>query len=394
MAILSRYELRSSTSSSTDATFRSRAGTRNCTRSTRPGRDPGSMKSSLAETSGKGQSWLALAAMVIALCPAASALQNANRIEGTVTDQTGAPVAGAEVTVASKSSSVKQLTNSVGRFAFEPAPTDGGTIAVRAPGFNAFQRKWTSADKDLSTLEVVLTPALSAQITVTAERAETRVSDTAASVAVLSTEDIATTAALTTDDALRQVPGFSLFRRSGSRTANPTSQGVSLRGVGASGASRAAVLADGVPITDPFGGWVFWGRVPREAINRIEVAQGGASSLYGTDALGGVINVLTRDARQSALSFESSYGNQRTPDASLFAGGSLLQWAGSLSAGAFHTDGYVPVRDSERGLVDTKAGAEHTTLELTLERLIADSGRVFARGSLFDESRENGTLLQ
>src|SRR5712692_7674637 len=170
MAILSRYELRSSTSSSTDATFRSRAGTRNCTRSTRPGRDPGSMKSSLAETSGKGQSWLALAAMVIALCPAASALQNANRIEGTVTDQTGAPVAGAEITVAGASSSVKQLTNSVGRFVVDSAPADG-TITVRAPGFNAFQRKWTSSEKDFSPLEVVLTPTLSAQITVTAERA-------------------------------------------------------------------------------------------------------------------------------------------------------------------------------------------------------------------------------
>lgn len=351
------------------------------------------MKSRLAETSAKGRSWLVLSAIVIALCPAASALQNANRIEGTVTDQTGAPVAGAEVTVAGASSSVKQLTNSVGRFVIDSAPTDG-TITVRASGFNAFQRKWTSSDKDLSPLEVVLTPTLSAQITVTAERAETRVSDSAASVAVLSREDIATTAALTTDDALRQIPGFSLFRRSGSRTANPTSQGVSLRGVGASGASRAAVLADGIPITDPFGGWVFWGRVPREAINRIEVVQGGTSSLYGTDALGGVINLITRDARQSALSLEASYGNQQTPDVSFFAGGSLLQWAAQLSAEAFHTDGYVLVDPAQRGRVDTRAGAEHTTLEITLERLISDTGRIFARGSLFGETRENGTPLQ
>src|SRR5438309_5877732 len=225
MAILWRYDLRSSTSLSADATFRSRPDTPSCTRSTKPGREPESMKSRLAETSAKRRSWLVLSAIVIALCPSASALQNANRIEGTVTDQTGAPVAAAEVTVAGAASPIKQLTNSVGRFVVDSAPTDG-TITVRASGFNAFQRKWTSSEKDLSPLEVVLTPTLSAQITVTAERAETRVSDTAASVAVLSREDIATTAALTTDDALRQIPGFSLFRRSGSRTANPTSQGV------------------------------------------------------------------------------------------------------------------------------------------------------------------------
>ncbi|HEY3138467.1 MAG TPA: TonB-dependent receptor [Blastocatellia bacterium] len=316
------------------------------------------------------------------------------KIEGTVADQNGATIAGAEVTFAGRLNTITQVTDDRGRFMIE-AQGDSAMLTVRARGFETVSRVWNATDKDASHVRITMTAErLSEQITVTAARAETRVSETAASVAVLSTEDISTTAALTTDDALRQVPGFSLFRRSGSRTANPTSQGVSLRGVGASGASRAVVLADGIPINDPFGGWVFWGRVPREAINRVEVVQGGASSLYGTDALGGVINLLTRDARQPALSFETSYGNERTPDASLFSGGSLLQWAGSLSAEVFHTDGYVLVRDAERGLVDTKAGAEHTTLELTLERLIADTGRVFARGSLFDESRENGTPLQ
>ena len=83
--------------------------------------------------------------------------------------------------------------------------------------------------------------------------------------------------ALTLDDRLRQVPGFSLFRRSSSRTANPTTQGVSLRGLGANGASRALVLQDGIPLNDPFGGWVYWDRVPAESIADIEIAQEGAS---------------------------------------------------------------------------------------------------------------------
>src|SRR5437762_13234156 len=130
---------------------------------------------------------------------------------------------------------------------------------------------------------------------VTASRTETRVSDTAASVAVLSNEDLSTTAALTVDDALRQIPGFSLFRRSGSRTANPTTQGVSLRGVGASGASRAVVLRDGIPLNDPFGSWVYWGRVPSESISEVEIIRGPASDLYGTAAVGGVISVVTRE---------------------------------------------------------------------------------------------------
>src|SRR5713226_10440077 len=119
-------------------------------------------------------------------------------------------------------------------------------------------------------------------ITVTATRTPMRLSDTAASVVVMSRETIAASAAPTVDDALRQVPGFALFRRSGSRTANPTSQGVSLRGLGASGASRAIVLADGVPLNDPFGGWVYWDRVPHELVTQVEVLRGGASHLYGS----------------------------------------------------------------------------------------------------------------
>ena len=72
------------------------------------------------------------------------------------------------------------------------------------------------------------------QVTVTATRTERRLADTAASVVVLSSEELESTAAGTVDDALRQVPGFSLFRRSGSRFANPTTQGASLRGLGIS----------------------------------------------------------------------------------------------------------------------------------------------------------------
>src|ERR1043166_4620486 len=118
--------------------------------------------------------------------------------------------------------------------------------------------------------------ALSTQdsITVTATRTQTRLADTPASVVVLDRAAIASSPSPTLDDALRQVPGFALFRRTGSRTANPTSQGVSLRGVGASGASRALVLDDGIPLNDPFGGWIYWGRVPRAALDRIEVVRG------------------------------------------------------------------------------------------------------------------------
>jgi outer membrane receptor protein involved in Fe transport len=333
-------------------------------------------------------------ALIFSLCFEAAAFQQtANfRLEGKVTDPTGAFIARAIVELHNRDKILYAQTDENGRFSFDEVQAKA-TLSASAKGFRTTPRKITIQDS--AEITIVLEPdSITDEMTVTAERTLTRVSDTAASVAILSNEDLSTTAALTFDDALRQVPGFSLFRRSGSRTANPTSQGVSLRGVGASGASRAAVLNDGVPLNDPFGGWVYWGRAPRQSVNRVELVRGGASNLYGTDALGGVINFIPRQTSDAALSFETSYGNQQSPNASIFAGGRIGQFGAQLAAEVFHTDGYILVDKDQRGLVDTKAGVEYTTLDLTLERFFADSGRIFIRGSLFGEDRENGTPLQ
>lgn len=220
-------------------------------------------------------------------------------------------------------------------------------------------------------------------ITVTATRTEQRVADTPASVVVLSQESLAATPAPTLDDALRQVAGFTLFRRAGSRVANPTTQGVSLRGVGASGASRALVLDDGVPLNDPFGGWVYWGRVPRAALDRVEVLRGGASDLYGSSAMGGVIQFIRRET--AGVTVDASAGSERTATASLFAGSDHF----SIAADVLTTGGYILVRPGARGAVDVEADSQHTSIDATARR-----EGLFARGSYYRESRNNGTPLQ
>lgn len=323
------------------------------------------------------------------------------QVEGVVLDQTGAPVEGAEVSLstvgAPQTINARTLTGDDGRFAFTQVHDSAGLITVLARGFAKLEQRWNAEGSTAATpLRFVLMPALvEEQVTVTATRTETRLAETAASVVVLSLPELSTTAALTIDDALRQVPGFQLFRRAGSRTANPTSQGVSLRGTGASGASRAIVLADGIPLNDPFGGWVYWGRIPRSAVSSIEILRGGASDLYGSGATGGVIQLLTRPATaEPTLSLEASYGNQQTPVASLFASTRKGRWGAKLAAEVFHTDGYILVDENERGAVDTPAGARHATLDLTLERHIQSRGRLFLRAAYYGESRQNGTPLQ
>ena len=115
------------------------------------------------------------------------------------------------------------------------------------------------------------------------------------------------------DDLLRQVPSFSLFRRSSSLVTHPTAQGVSLRGVGPSGVSRTLVLIDSVPFNDPFGGWVYWTRVPLDSVDRIEVVDGSSSILYGNYAMGGVINIVTNQPARRTFEIKPQYGNKTSP---------------------------------------------------------------------------------
>lgn len=312
-------------------------------------------------------------------------------------DSTNAPVAGAELFLTISSSVTRRtLTDAGGRFAFDEIGATKGTITAQARGFARQQRSWNIEDGNVPEIVFVLAPApVDERITVTATRTESPLGESAAGVRVISSETLRSTAAATLDDALRQVPGFQLFRRTGSRAANPTAQGVSLRGVGASGASRALVLADGVPLNDSFGGWINWGRVPRESVSRVEVLRGGASSLYGSAALGGVVQIITKPIEERpALAFETSYGSMRTLDASLFAAGRRGGWGASVAAETFHTGGYYLVRPEERGAADTPAASRYRTLRLTLDRIVNDGLRVFARGSYFGEARDNGTRLQ
>ncbi|HTZ99287.1 MAG TPA: TonB-dependent receptor [Candidatus Aquilonibacter sp.] len=319
-------------------------------------------------------------------------------LSGVVRDSTGAAITAAHVELKAGSHSSQTVTDSSGAFSFTGIPDTSGTVSVTAKGFAQVDQDWSAANGTPAPLTIILQPsAVNQQVIVTADRTQTRLSDSPASDIVLSQDTLQNTAALTVDDKLRQVPGFSLFRRSSSRIANPTTLGVSLRGLGSgSGSSRALVLEDGVPLNDPFGSWVYWDRVPEAAISSVEVAQEGASSLYGSEALSGVIQFLTRQPTPAGLSIETSYGTENTPDLSLWAGGEKGGWFSTFGGEVFQTDGYYLVPEEDRGTIDTRANSAHGTADLTVGRKFGSQGQdeIFVRGLYFDDSRNNGTPYQ
>jgi outer membrane receptor protein involved in Fe transport len=319
-----------------------------------------------------------------------------NRVEGTVRDASGAVIADASVVLNSESYRVEATTDASGHFLFAAIPSSSGTVEIARDGFSTVRQSWNAGTNASVSLEIVMQPAsANEEVTVSAARTEVRLSETPGSTILLNTTDVVATPALRVDDMLRQVPGFSLFRRTDSRTANASNQGISLRGLGGTAASRALVLEDGLPLVDAFGGWVYWDRVPRASLASVEVFRGGASNLYGSDALGGVVQFMTRQPEdRPAFTLETSYGNERTPDLSAWTGARVGQWDLSVASEMFRTDGYILVPTYQRGRVDTAANSENATVDFTVGHRLGEKGRIFGRGSFYTEFRNNGTPIQ
>ena len=145
-------------------------------------------------------------------------------------------------------------------------------------------------------------------VVVTATRTERSLADQPDSVTVVTRQQIQKTPAQSLDDVLRTIPSVDL-PLTASYQAHPTANSVSMRGLGG---IRALVLLDGVPINDPFFGYIQWNRVPMENVERVEVVRGGGSPLWGNYAMGGVINIITRVPDGKEVGLEAGGGNYGT----------------------------------------------------------------------------------
>jgi outer membrane receptor protein involved in Fe transport len=325
-----------------------------------------------------------------AAAPHAASTPQLATYSGVVHDSDGLAVPGATVIIRTAAGrEVSGVTGIDGRFALSVPSAAPITIIVRADGFaEARQEVATTPAGDVT---ITLVPAgVTEAVTVTPARSEQRMSDTPASVDVVDRDQIQSSPALVADDVLRQVPTFSLFRRTSSLASHPTAQGVSLRGIGPSGVSRTLVLLDGIPFNDPFGGWVYWTRVPLESTDRIEMVDGSTSSLYGNYAMGGVINVVTVPPTRRTLDLRTQFGNYGTPKLDVRASDVYGKLGISFDGSAFNTDGYPVVAADERGAVDTKAAVKFQNANVRLQYDANSRVQAFFQGGHFHEDRQNG----
>lgn len=228
------------------------------------------------------------------------------------------------------------------------------------------------------------------EILVTGHRLVPSINEPAYATAVLNRSEIEVSAGDRLDDVLRSVPGFNLFRRQSSRAAHPTTQGVTLRGIGPSGAGRTLVLLDGVPQNDPFGGWVDWGRMPVVSFGRALLTRGGGAGPWGNMAMAGVIRLETQERGIKGGNGSFNVGPHDTLEGTVRFQGSSSKFAWDAMAHGHSTDGSFLIRADQRGPIDRRASDQGGMIEAGLRYMPSDDTSMRFVGRISDSRFING----
>jgi outer membrane receptor protein involved in Fe transport len=233
-----------------------------------------------------------------------------------------------------------------------------------------------------------------AEIVVTGRGLDEARGDEAYDLVTIGRERLAFSASNRLEDVLRDVPGFQQFRRSDARSANPTSQGATLRALGGNASSRALLLLDGVPQTDPVGGWISGPAYDPRRLGRIRVLRGGGSGAGGPGALAGTIELDSAAPDEAAgLAASLALGSRGGIDA--FAGHGARVGGGFVTvSGAFaRGDGFIPIVAGQRGPADRPSPYRQASLALRAVAPVAAEVELHAGLTGFSDERERGTAF-
>ncbi|HXC96773.1 MAG TPA: TonB-dependent receptor [Edaphobacter sp.] len=321
------------------------------------------------------------------LCGALPARVAAREVQICVQDHHGLPLVGAKIQVSNNLSPAASDTSGCATVNVDAQTT----VEITKDGFSRASRSLTEQNHLVVVMQVA---ALVEDIQVTAARAPLALDASASSVRMMTGEQLREAPGFTLDDRLRQVAGFQLFRRTSSWVANPTTEGTTLRGLGSTAASRTLVLSDQVPLNDAYGGWIHWSEIPALAMRDVELMRGGASDLYGSSAIGGVIDVVPVMPKSFGYGLNVAGASEATSivDGLLTAG--TRGWSGLAASSLFRTGGYILTAPEVRGQVDVPSNVHSQSGRVELRRAFNSDGAVFVRGNVLNEARSNGTPLQ
>jgi len=190
------------------------------------------------------------------------------------------------------------------------------------------------------------------------------------------------------ENVLRDVAGFQQFRRSDSRSANPSAQGVTLRAFGGNASSRALVLLDGVPVADPFFGHIPFSAIVGDRLSAVRVTRGGGAGAFGAGAVAGTIELVSATRRDLApVDGSAFYGNNEaqelTASLSPDLGGGFATLAGRFERG----DGFFTAPAAQRLPASARARYRDWSLGLRAVVPLGAQTDVQARALVFGDNR-------
>lgn len=332
---------------------------------------------------------ISLLALVAGVLLPAIAVAQSGAVTGTVTRADGSPIDGARVSVQLPARSA--TTDGSGRYTLRGLPAGDYRVIITAIGQRLTQREVSVAAGQTTTLDVRLEngPLMLSGIVTSATRTPAEASRVAATVNVLTSEQIRTSPARETQDLLREIPGVELARTSS--LVGGSAQIVSIRGVDE---GRTAVMFDGIPVNDAWGEWIDWGRVPKALVERVEVLEGGGSNLYGNGAMGGVISFFAKPIAPGSYELQLDGGSRDAKHVYASAGVPLARALTAMVSGDYlDGGGYRMIAPANAGPVDRRSEISSRNGMARVEYAPSKRLSTFVSGNFYNDNRDLGTAL-
>jgi len=310
-------------------------------------------------------------------------------LAGSVRTREGSPLPHLVLTVTGPSGSRTVVTGPEGRYRAAPLSPGAYTVTLDQPGFVLEPAARADVGGGLTSLDLVVAHVpVREQVVVSATRSEAPLSTVGIAVGVLDRERIEERQAGALLPLLQELPGVAA-----ARTGAPGTQASAF--VRGGGGNAARVLIDGVPVNEPGGAFNFGTALPLE-LERVEVVRGAASSLYGTDALAGVIHLVTRKATEGqtpGVHAEAEGGSFAWRRAAGGTSGQRGRFDWNLGLARLQTDNQGPNSAFEQTGAALSAGAAlggRTTVRLTVR---GETGQVGTPGqTAFGRPDEDASL--
>jgi len=190
------------------------------------------------------------------------------------------------------------------------------------------------------------------------------------------------------ESVLGDVAGFQQFRRSDSRSSNPSNQGATLRALGGNASSRTLVLLDGVPIADPFFGYIPFSALVPERLSVVRVTRGGGIGAFGAGAVAGTIELASATRAQLPDFAASAFYGSR--DSTVVSAGLTQDLGGgyvSLSGRWDRGDGFQTTPKDQRVAATVPAAYDGWSTNLRAVAPISATSELQFRATLFDDHR-------